>query len=56
MEHEDDEFEFESECQTCGGDGYVYGDETDPLNFSPDELLVCSNCRGSGLKKDQTFW
>lgn len=49
--------EYERDCQTCGGDGYVMGsDLDDPLWYDDGEVYKCPNCRGSGNAKDQTFW
>lgn len=59
MDRELDEYdgEPEAECQTCGGDGHVYGEDMDdPLWYDQGEIVKCPNCRGTGLGKDQTYW
>lgn len=57
MEVEGWDGEYESDCMTCGGDGYVYGaDMDDRLWYDDDEIIRCPNCRGSGSASDQTFW
>ena len=47
-------------CQTCGGDGWVLGDEIERgYDFGwidPAKTYSCPNCKGSGDAKDQTYW
>jgi transposase len=57
--HEEDEelWDPESACMTCGGDGFEDGDslmEEDPLWWEGVDFIPCRNCGGSGLRKDQT--
>ena len=58
----DDEYPWddgdpEPQCMTCGGEGFVFGDELDdPLWYDSGEAYSCPNCSGSGLRKDQTYW
>lgn len=53
-----EEFDDDPLCMTCGGDGVMGAQEAncDWINYGPNELDVCPNCRGSGLAKDQQFW
>lgn len=53
---EDDEDDL---CWTCGGDGIETSDDLmaeDPLWFDGVDFITCRNCRGSGLRSDQTHW
>lgn len=53
---DDDDYE-DRRCRTCGGDGFVFGDEMgDPMWYDPGEAYACPNCGGTGNAKDQTYW
>ena len=53
--HEVDD-DAEPSCMPCGGDGFVdsVAQESGRYGWDPDEPGTCPNCRGSGLRKDQT--
>lgn len=59
QEPEDVDYESgdEPECHTCGGDGFLEANEAycDWVNYG-DELVTCTNCKGSGLRKDCTVF
>ncbi len=61
MEDEEDDYEAEdfdpeSECLICGGEGWVTGDTLmDPLYWNVDKAYTCRSCGGSGLAKDMTY-
>jgi hypothetical protein len=50
----------EPECMDCGGEGYVAGYEIeqnyDAGWIDPEKTYRCPNCRGTGLRKDQTVF
>lgn len=50
----------EPECMDCGGEGYVQGEDIqryyDAGWIDPEKTYRCPNCRGSGLRKDQTVF
>lgn len=52
MGNEEIDGDEEPLCHTCGGDGYLEANENynDWVNYG-DELVPCSNCRGTGLLK-----
>lgn len=50
-----DDFGNELGCTICGGDG-TCDDNANPLWDCDDQLHRCHSCRGSGLRRDQTFW
>lgn len=52
MEIEDND-DPDLECTYCGGEGITEG--KNPM-WDEGELVTCPNCRGSGLRKDMTFW
>lgn len=52
----DSDFDGDSNCYWCGGDGWVDGEEDDPLWYAPGELARCSSCGGTGRAKDMTIW
>lgn len=35
-------------CWVCGGNGYIPGDEFDPINYSQFEVVECAACHGAG--------
>lgn len=40
-------------CLVCGGEGFEY---PDPLWYGFDvEIIPCTSCGGSGLRKDMTW-
>lgn len=44
-------------CFTCGGEGWMFGDDfEDPMWYDKEEIYRCPNCNGSGLARDQTYW
>jgi hypothetical protein len=52
-----EDFDDELECLSCGGEGYVSGEDLgDPLWYDYDSIYKCRNCGGSGLRKDMTCW
>lgn len=53
----DDDYDDAPDCLICGGDGYLFGEDMDdPLWYDADEVLTCTSCRGTGLRKDMTHW
>jgi hypothetical protein len=48
-----DESPDDLDCWWCGGEHFTEG--KDPF-WDEGELVTCPNCRGSGLRKDMTFW
>ncbi len=36
------------DCYNCGGEGYLEGNEEDPLWYDPGDLIRCDICRGNG--------
>ena len=56
-EYEDREYnDEERDCLICGGEGYVSGEDmNDPLWYDADEVVRCTSCLGSGLRKDMTW-
>lgn len=52
-DEDESELPDDLDCTYCGGDGFTEG--KDPC-WDEGELSTCPNCKGSGLKKDMTFW
>jgi DnaJ-class molecular chaperone len=55
-----DEYDEESRCPTCHGEGWVIVgldiDNLDPLWDNDGDDIRCPNCHGSGKAKDATYW
>ena len=51
----DEYCEAEPRCSTCGGDGFVdsVAQESGRHGWDPEGPGTCTNCNGSGLRKDQ---
>ena len=52
---------LEPNCQTCGGDGFEWCEDTNSAEgcWQPDcdgSGHTCPNCKGSGQAKDQWYW
>lgn len=61
LDREMEDYEYDptddGTCATCGGEGVETSDdlmEEDPLWWDGVDSILCRNCRGSGLSKDQT--
>ena len=53
----EDDYEEDSSCHYCGGEGWKMGDELDdPMWYDPETVYKCPCCNGSGDAKDCTFW
>ena len=55
------EYDDEPACQTCGGEGFEVCEDVNSSEgcWESDcngDIHTCSNCRGSGLAKDQWYW
>jgi len=55
---DEDDFDPESNCHTCGGDGFVdsVAEETNRWGWDDDGPGECPNCRGSGKAEDCWYW
>ena len=53
-DYSEDDYDPDSACLICGGDGMVEND--DPIQRGSAEFLRCYSCNGSGKKKDMTIW
>lgn len=51
----DDYADEESRCHTCGGEGLAEDDD-DWQSPTYGKLVICWNCKGSGLSKDCWLW
>ncbi|MGH9255364.1 MAG: hypothetical protein ACRD3C_12440 [Vicinamibacterales bacterium] len=52
----DDDDGEERDCIICGGEGYVFGEDMgEPDWYDADEVVRCTSCQGSGLRKDMTW-
>lgn len=51
---DDDNDIGERDCTWCGGDGLM--DNDDPLWYGAAELVNCSACNGTGMRKHQTIF
>lgn len=50
-----DEFGNDLECTICGGEGTCDAN-ADPLWDCDDSIHDCHACRGSGMRRDQSYF
>ena len=58
---DDEDFDPNWACQTCGGDGVEECEDFDTSEGCWERdcngrIHTCPNCRGSGKAKDQWYW